>query len=148
MDVILLQDVDKLGYKHDLVNVKNGYGRNYLIPKGYAVIANTTNRKKLDVIKAKEAEKEAAKINEYKELAAQLEGKVFKIGAKAGKEGKIFGSVTNLQLMNAIKEEMSIEIERRKIELRDDIKTLGSYKADVKLHPEVTAEVGIEVIED
>ena len=98
MDIILLKDVDNLGDKHDVVSVKNGFGRNYLIPQKLAVIANPTNMKKLDALKAEEEAKEAARVDEYKAIATQLEGKTLKVGVKAGTSGKIFGSVTNIQI--------------------------------------------------
>ena len=115
MDVILLKDLEKVGYKHDVVKVKNGFGRNYLIPKKLAVIANAINMKKLDKIKEEDLAKEAARLGEYQEVAKQLEGKTLKLGVKAGTSGKIFGSVTNVQIMNGIKEQFELDIERRKI---------------------------------
>lgn len=145
MQVILLQDVDKLGYKHDVVEVKPGYGRNYLIPQGMAKIANKVNMEKLNEIKAKEAEIEAARLAEYQEMADKLEGQVLKIGAKAGTSGKIFGSVTNVQIAAALKEQFDLDIERRKIEIEEEVKELGTYYADLKLHPEVQTKVAFEV---
>ena len=114
MQVILLKDIDKLGYKHDVVDVKPGYGRNYLIPQGMAKIANKLNMEALNEIKAKEAEVEAARLAEYQEMATKLDGAVLQIGAKAGTSGKIFGSVTNVQIAAAIKEQFDLDIERRR----------------------------------
>ena len=94
MEVILLKDMGTLGDKHEVVQVKNGYGRNYLIPKGLAVIANTPNMKKLDEIVSKEKATEEARVDEFKAMIAKLDGKTLKIGVKAGTSGKIFGSVT------------------------------------------------------
>lgn len=148
MDVILLKDLDKVGYKHDIVKVKNGFGRNYLIPKKLAVIANAINMKKLDKIKEDYQAKEAAKLGEYQELANQLEGKTLKLGVKAGTSGKIFGSVTNVQIMNAIKEQFDMDIERRKIVLNESIKEIGSYTAHLELHPEVTVELPFELVQE
>jgi large subunit ribosomal protein L9 len=148
MEVILLKDIDKLGYKHDVVSVKNGYGRNYLIPQGVAVIANPTNRKKLEAILAEEEAKEAARLEDYKEIAEKLSGVVLKIGVKAGTSGKIFGSVTNVQIAQALAEEHNIEIQRKKIELPEDIKSIGTYTATLNLHKEVTANVDFELIEE
>ena len=144
MDIILLTDIDKVGDKHDVVTVKNGYGRNYLIPQGLALIANATNMKKLDDLKAKEAAVEAAKVDEYKAIAAKLEGQTLKIGAKAGTSGKIFGSVNALQISQALAEQFNVEVPRKKIDL-DDVKELGEYTATLNLHPEVTAELKVEV---
>jgi len=146
MDVILVKDIDNLGYKHEIVTVKNGYGRNFLIPQKLAVIANTQNLGMLDDIKAKQAAKREAKLEEYRELAKSLEGKVLKIGAKAGTSGKIFGSVTTIQLVAALKDQLSLEVERRDIDLPEEIKNLGSYTATLKLHPEVTPVIHFEVV--
>jgi large subunit ribosomal protein L9 len=148
MEVILLKDMDKLGYKHDVVSVKNGFGRNYLIPQGVAVIANPTNRKKLEAILAEEDAKEAARLEDYQEIADKLSGVVLKIGVKAGTSGKIFGSVTNVQIAQALAEEYNVDIHRKKIELPDEIKTVGKYTAILNLHKEVTANVDFELIEE
>jgi len=148
MDVILLKDLDKVGYKHEVVTVKNGYGRNYLIPKKLAVIANGINMKKLDKIREEDAAKEAARLGEYTEMAKQLEGKTLKLGVKAGTSGKIFGSVTNVQIMNGIKEQFELDIDRRKIVLNETIKEIGSYTATLELHPEVTVELPFELVQD
>lgn len=148
MDVILLKDLDKVGYKHEVVAVKNGYGRNYLIPKKLAVIANAINMKKLDKIKDEEAAKEAARLGEYQEMASKLEGKTLKLGVKAGTSGKIFGSVTNVQIMNGIKEQFGLDIDRRKIVLNDPIKEIGSYVANLELHPEINVELPFDLIQE
>ena len=146
MEIILLKDMDKVGDKYDIVSVKDGYGRNYLIPQGFALIANEANRQQLDEYKAKEAEKEAARKGEFLEMAEKLKDQVLKIGAKAGQSGKIFGSVTTVQLASALNEQFAIEVERRKIELPEEVKTLGEYVAQIKFHPEVIADVKFEVV--
>jgi large subunit ribosomal protein L9 len=146
MDIILLQDLDKVGDKFDVVTVKDGFGRNYLIPKGFALIANEANMKKLDERKAREAAKIAEQLSDYREIADKLQETVLKIGAKAGTSGKIFGSVTNVQLAAAIKEQIGEDVERRLIELPEEVKTLGTYTASVNFHPEVIAKVSFEVI--
>lgn len=148
MDIILLKDLDKVGYKHDIVSVKNGFGRNYLIPKKLAVIANSVNLKKLDKIKEDEALKEAARKGEYAEMAAALDGKTLKIGVKAGTTGKIFGSVTNIQVMNAIKEQFELDVARKKIILPDNVKEVGTYAAALNLHPEVQATINFELVKE
>ncbi|MEL7121998.1 MAG: 50S ribosomal protein L9 [Bacteroidota bacterium] len=148
MDIILLQDIDKVGYKHEVVTVKNGYGRNYLIPQKMAIIANATNLKKLEEIKEKEAAALAARISEFQAIADQLEGKVLKIGAKAGQSGKIFGSVTNIQIANALKEQLDIDVERRIIEMPEEVKMLGEYVAKLNMHKEVEASIAFEVVEE
>jgi len=124
MEIILLQDIDKVGDKHTIVTVKNGYGRNYLIPQGMALIANATNRGKLDDLRA------------------------LKIGAKAGTSGKIFGSITNVQIAAVLKDQFEIEIPRRKISIPVEVKELGEYEAVIAFHPEVVKTVKIEVVQE
>jgi len=148
MDIILLQDIEKVGDKHELVSVKPGYARNYLIPQGLAIVANEPNRAKLEDIKQKEAEELAARKAEFEEIAERLSGKVLKIGAKSGTSGKIFGSVTNLQIAAALKEQFEIEVDRRKVKMPEEIKTLGTYTAELDLHPEVEIKLNFEVTED
>lgn len=147
MEIILLKDIEKLGYKHDVVAVKPGYGRNYLIPQKMAVIANDTNRKKLDKILAEIDAKEQAKLDDYKKMAADIDGKTLKIGVKAGTSGKIFGSVTNVQIAQALQEQHGIEIERRKIQL-EDVKELGTYTATLNFHKEVVKDIEFELVQE
>ncbi len=145
MDVILIKEVEKLGEKHDVVSVKPGYARNFLIPQGLAKIANSANRKTLDHILKREEARELEKLSEYKELIDSLQDKVIRIGAKAGTEGKIFGSVTTLQISQAIKEQLGVEIPRRKISLPEEVKTLGTYQADINFHKDVQGSVTFDV---
>ncbi|HMP30971.1 MAG TPA: 50S ribosomal protein L9 [Saprospiraceae bacterium] len=146
MNVILLKNMENLGDKHDVVSVKPGYGRNYLIPQGVAVIANKENVAKLDSIKAEEEAKEAARLDDYKQLAEKLAGQVLKIGVKAGTSGKIFGSVTNVQIVKALREQLGLDIERKKVVLADEIKEVGSYTAKINLHKEVSTNVDFQLI--
>ena len=148
MEIILLKDINKVGDKHAIVTVKNGYGRNFLIPSGLAIIANKTNRLRLDELKVEEGAKEAQLVGTYQEIADKLKGKTIKIGAKAGTSGKIFGSVTNVQIAQALKDQFGVEIERKKIGLPEEIKNIGTYKVILNLHKEVTAEVDFEVVEE
>ena len=148
MEIILLQDLEKVGEKLDIVSVKPGFARNYLIPQGLAMIANKGHRAKIDEIKSKEAEEQAARLDQAKGLAARLEAATLKIGAKAGESGKIFGSVTNIQIAQAIQEQVGIEVDRRTIEIPDEVKLLGSYVAKVALHKELTTDVKFDVIAD
>ena len=148
MDIILLKDIDKVGEKHEIVTVKSGYGRNYLIPQGLALIANTTNRKRLAELKRQDGIREQKMIGTYQEIATKLVGATLKIGAKAGTSGKIFGSVTNIQLATALKEQLGIEIDRKKIILPEEVKTLGNYVAVLELHPDVKPNVNFEVVEE
>jgi len=148
MELILLQDIDKVGDKHSVVTVKNGFGRNYLIPQGMALIANKINRGKLDDLKAAEAAEEAKLLGHYQEMADKIGDTVLKIGAKAGTSGKIFGSITSIQIAAVLKEEFDMEIPRRKITIPVEVKELGEYEAVLTLHPEVVKTVKINVIQE
>ncbi|MDR1758883.1 MAG: 50S ribosomal protein L9 [Bacteroidales bacterium] len=147
MEVILKQDVQNLGYTDDLVKVKDGYGRNYLIPQGFAVLA-TESRKKMLAETLKQRAFKAEKIKKEAEfLAGKIEGLTLKILTKASEKGTIFGSVNTIAVANALKEQHGIEVDRRKIILKDDhIKELGNYTAQVNLHKEIKVEIGLEVI--
>ena len=146
MEVILKQDVHGLGYKNDLITVKDGYARNYLIPKGFAMIATETNKKVLAEVVKQKAHKEEKILNEAQELAKGLEALKVKIAAKAGTSGKIFGSVNDIQIANALKEKHNFEIDRKDIQVDGDaIKELGEYIAKIRLHKEVLVELKFEV---
>jgi len=148
MEIILLKDIDRLGYKHDLVEVKPGYGRNFLIPTGQAVIANDSNKAKLDKILEEQESKEAARVEEYKALADKINDQTLKIGVKTGTSGKIFGSVTNVQISAALKDQMDVDVERRKIELSDEIKEIGDYTATVTFYKEIQAVVKLDLVKE
>jgi large subunit ribosomal protein L9 len=144
MEVILKQDIENLGYKDDIVTVKNGYGRNYLIPQGFAILATVTNKKVVAENKKQKSYKEDKIRNEATTIAKTLETLTLKIGAKAGTSGKIFGSVNAIQIAQALKEQFNFEFDRKNIEVDgESIKELG--KAKVKLHKEISAEVSFEV---
>ena len=147
MEVILKQDIDNLGYKDDIVTVKNGYGRNYLIPQGFAILATETNKKVMAENKKQKSYKEEKIRNEAITIAKTLETLTLKIGAKVGTTGKIFGSVNAIQIAHALKEQFDFDFDRKNIEVDgESIKEIGSYKAKVKLHKEISAEVSFEVI--
>ena len=146
MEVILLQDVDHLGYKDDVVNVKPGYARNFLIPQQKAIVANPSQKKALEEKKRQQSQKIEKVLNEYRQQAEKLEGSVYQIGAKVGTSGKIFGSVTSVQLADAIKNKSGVEVDRKKIKMGDDVKTLGNYTAEVELYKDIKATVQYEVI--
>ncbi len=148
MEVILLENLDNLGDKNDVVTVKNGYGRNYLIPKGLAIIASKSTKKHAEEVKKQQSAKDAKLKENMLAIAENLQSKILKVGAKAGATGKLFGSVTNIQLAESLKKQFDIDLDRRKIKLDDEIKSLGTYKATVVLHKEVTAVIDFEVIED
>lgn len=146
MDLILLKDIDKLGDKHTIVKVKPGYGRNFLIPQKAAVTANALNRKKLDTLIADEEAREATRLDDYKEMAAKLDGQTLRIGVKAGTSGKIFGSVSNVTISQAIKEQLGLDVERKKIVLPEEVKELGTYNATINFHKEVVRSLAFEVV--
>lgn len=148
MEVILLKDMEKLGDKHDVVKVRPGFGRNFLIPNGIALLANDSNLRKLKELKKQEEARENKKVNEYKALADQLKDVVLKIGAKTGASEKIFGSVTNVQLAAALKDQCNVEIERKKIHIPDEVKTTGSYTATIDFHKDVHVQLAFEVISE
>ena len=145
MQVILLRDMDKLGDRFDVVAVKNGYGRNFLIPQRIAQIANKINLANLEENKKLEEAAELQRLGEYRAIASQLTSQTLKIGAKAGTSGKIFGSVTSVQIVAAIKDQLGLEILRKKIELPVEVKELGTYTAIINLHREVIVNVEFEV---
>ena len=148
MEIILLKDVDKVGDKFEIVTVKNGFGLNYLIPQKLGVIANDSNKKRrAEMIRREEAYAEKM-LDEYQELADKLNNIVLKIGAKSGTSGKIFGSVTNVQIAQALKDQEGIEIERRKISLDEDVKQLGTYSAKLNLHKSIDSRINFEVVKE
>ena len=146
MEIILKQDIRSLGYTNDIVNVKAGYARNYLIPKGYAIAATETNRKILaENLKQKSFKEEKIK-KEAETLAKALDGITVKIGAKAAETGKIFGSVNNIQITDAIKQQFNYDIDRKKIIVDGEhIKELGTYSAKVNLHKDIKVNISFEV---
>lgn len=148
MEIILNQDIDKVGFKNDIVTVKNGYGLNFLIPQGFAKLATPSARKVHEENLRQQAHKAVKVLDEAKAYAEKLNGLSIKIGAKASENGKIFGSVNTIQLADAIKA-AGHDIDRKKISIKGEaIKTLGAYEADVRLHKEVSATVNFEVIQE
>ena len=144
MEVILTQDIQGLGYKNDTVTVKPGYGRNYLIPQGFAIVANVSNQKKI-AENIKQAAHKAEKLQKDAEDLAQKIGElVIEIGTKAGDSGKIFGAVTTLQVAESLKNR-GFEVDRKKISV-PNIKQLGEYTATLDLHREVKHDITLNVI--
>jgi large subunit ribosomal protein L9 len=145
MEIILKEDIKGLGYKNDVVTVKPGYGRNYLIPKGSAIMA-TESAKKIVTENVKQASHKAEKIkNDALAIAEKLVGLSIEIKAKVGESGKIFGAVTSLQLSDVLKEK-GFAIDRKKISFKGDVKEVGEYVASVDLHKEVKQELKFKVI--
>ncbi len=144
MEVILLSDIATLGHKDDIVNVKPGYGRNYLIPQGYAILA-TESAKKIVAENIKQRAHKEAKIKaEAEELAAKLAEVKLTLNAKSSSTGKIFGSINNVMIAEALSAQ-GFEIDRKKIMLKE-VKEVGEYTATVKLHREVKVDVAFEVV--
>lgn len=146
MEVILLKDVDNLGTKYDIVTVKPGYGRNYLIPQGFAQVANASNKKHNEEIKKQQSAKIAKLIEDYKALAEKLKASKIIVGAKAGTTGKLFGSVTNIQVAEALKKQFDLTVDRKKVHIIGEVKEVGTYKANVHLYKEVATEIEFEVV--
>ena len=145
MEVILKQDVTGLGYKNDTVKVKAGYGNNYLIPNGLALIANDSN-KRLTNENIRQVAHKAAKLKQDAEaLAAKIGDVVIEIGAKAGETGKIFGAVTALQIADALKLK-GLDVDRKRIHLKEIPKQLGTYSVTLDLHKEVKHEIKVKVV--
>lgn len=146
MEVILKNDVKNLGYKDDVVKVRPGYGRNFLIPKGLAVMA-TDSSKKMQAETVKQRAFKEQKIKKAAETtAAALKDMIVKVGAKAGESGKIFGSITTVQLADAIKK-LGYEVDRKNISINEEgIKNIGTYTAEVRFHKEVVGNVTFEVV--
>src|ERR1700733_13296706 len=148
MEVILIQDVDNLGAAHEKVSVRNGYARNYLIPSKLAVEANAGNLKQLEERLKQLQKKEEKMMAEINKVIEVLKESPLKIGAKTGTSGKIFGSVTSVQLARAIRDQKGYEIDRRRIQIIDEVKELGTYKAKIDFgngnETDVEFEVGAE----
>lgn len=148
MEIILLQDVTRLGSKDDIVNVKDGYGRNFLIPQKMAIVATVSAKKVLAENIRQRAHKEAKLKAAALEIAEQLKNKQLVIGAKTSTTGKIFGSVNTIMLAEAINKK-GFEIDRKQISIADDsIKEVGKYSAKIKLHKEVVVELEFEVVSE
>ncbi|PLW96241.1 MAG: 50S ribosomal protein L9 [Marinilabiliales bacterium] len=146
MQIILKQDIPNLGFANDIIDVKPGYARNYLIPQVKAILATDSALKNRDEVIRQKSFKEEKLKKEAAALAEALENITVKIGAKAAATGKIFGSVNNMQIADAIKEQFNFEVDRKKIHVDgDSIKEVGSYTAKIFLHKEVIVDIAFEV---
>ena len=145
MQIILIQDVNNLGGANELVSVKNGYARNFLIPQKMAVEASPSNLKQLEERLKQLKKKEEKMLADVNKVIAALQDGAVKIGAKTGTSGKIFGSVTNVQIAKAIREQKNLEIDRRKIHILDEIKEIGTYKAKVDFGNGHETEISVEI---
>ena len=148
MDIILIQDVDNLGGANEVVKVRNGYARNFLIPQKFAVEASPSNLKQLAERRKQIEKKEQKMLSAINEVIAKLKEGALKIGAKSGTSGKIFGTVTSLQLARAIREQKGYEIDRKKITLPDEVKELGAYKATIDFGNGHSTELDFEVVSE
>ncbi|WP_346355140.1 50S ribosomal protein L9 [Azotosporobacter soli] len=145
MKVILQQEVKKLGKKGDILEVSEGYARNFLLPQKLAILATSTNVNTVSQQKASEARKAQRMTEEAQVLAAQMSKIEIKLPVKTGEGGKLFGSINTKDIADAIMAQHQLEIDKRKIEMKDAIKSLGSYVVTIKLHPEVSAKIQVHV---
>ncbi len=145
MEVILLQDVKTLGKKGEIVKINDGYARNFVLPKKLGVEANAKNLNDLKLEKARQAKQEAEELAAAKELAAKIEEKAVKVTIKTGEGGRVFGAVSSKEISAAAKEQLGLDIDKKKMKLEETIKTLGTYEVPVKLHREVTAKLKVVV---
>ena len=147
MKVILLQDVKALGKKGEVVNVNDGYARNFILPKKLGVEANGKNLNDLKLQKNNEAKVAQEHLDAAKKLAEELKAGKVVLTMKVGEGGRTFGSVSSKEIAEAVNEQMHLDIDKKKIQLKEQIKTLGTHIVSVKLHPEVTAELNVSVKE-
>ena len=148
MKVILLQDVKALGKKGEIVNISDGYARNFILPKKLGLEANNKNMNDLRLQNKKEDKIAQDNLDAAKKLAGELEGGKVELSIKMGEGGKAFGSVSSKEIAAAVKEQMGLDVDKKKIQLKDTIKMLGVHQVPVRLHPEVTAELKVVVTEE
>ncbi|MDA0196974.1 MAG: 50S ribosomal protein L9 [Bacteroidetes bacterium] len=147
MEIILREDIQGLGYRYDVVKVKDGFGRNFLIPQGMAIVASKSNRKMIDENIRQAAHKAEKLRQDAQSIADSIGDIVLEIRTKAGESGKIFGAITSLQICDALKDR-GYDIEKKRISFKEKIKTLGTYHVVLDLHKEVNHEVAVNVVEE
>ncbi|GAA2467127.1 50S ribosomal protein L9 [Streptomyces macrosporus] len=145
MKIILTNEVSGLGNAGDVVEVKDGYARNYLLPRGFAIRWTKGGEKDVEQIRRARKIREIATIEQANEIKSRIEGLTVRLKVRAGDQGRLFGSVTQADIASAVKAAGGPDVDKRRIELGSPIKTLGSHQVMVRLHPEVTAKVGVEV---
>jgi large subunit ribosomal protein L9 len=145
MKIVLRDDVDNLGKKGDLVDVADGYARNYLVPRGLALKATAGSQKQSDAMRRNREARERRDREAAQALAAQFEGRTISIKARAGGEGRLFGSVTSTDIADAVQKQTGADIDRRKLDLDEPLKELGGADVMVRLHPDVVATIHVEV---
>lgn len=148
MKVILLQDVKSLGKKGEIVNVNDGYARNFILPKKLGIEANSKNMNDLKLQKSNQEKIAKENLEAAKSLAAELEKGQVTLAIKVGGAGKTFGSVSSKEIAAAVKEQMNLDVDKKKIQLKEVLKTLGEHQVPIKLHPEVTAQLKVIVKEE
>jgi large subunit ribosomal protein L9 len=146
MKIILNADLDNLGRKGDVVEVRSGYARNYLIPRNLAMLATKGTIRQADHVRAVRVERDRREVVEAEEIATRISAAPLKFSARAGEEGHLFGSITNAEIASELQQTAGIEIDRRKIHLEGAIRSLGVHEFEVRVHPDVTAKGSIEVI--
>ena len=147
MEIILKQDVANLGYKDEIVKVKNGYANNYLLPQGMAIIATASNKKMHEETLRQRAFKEEKIRKDAETLQAALQGKVVRIAVKVGENGQLFGSINNMMVAEALQNQHNYDVDRKKIVVEGDkIKSVGSYTAQVNIYREYKAELTLDVV--
>jgi len=146
LKVILVADVDGLGRRGEIVEVKDGYANNYLLPKGLAVRSTKGKAKEAEQVAREKMAKADRELRRAEETAQLISGHTFEVTAKAGEEGKLFGTITSKDVAELIKKELDLEIDRKKIHMEEHIKSLGFHEARVKLHPQVEAIIHLKVV--
>lgn len=147
MEVILLQDVKALGKKGDLVKVNDGYARNFILPKKLGIEANAKNLNDLKLQKAAELKRQKELLEEAQEFAKNIESRTLQLSIKSGEGGRTFGSISSKEIATALKSQFSIDVDKKKIQLSDPIKNIGMHTVQIKVHPQVNAELKIKVSE-
>lgn len=145
MEIILLQDVKSLGKKGEVVSVNDGYARNYILPKKLGMEANKKNINELKQQKAKAEKKQKEILDEARAFAKEINDKTIQLSIKVGEGGKTFGSISTKEISNAVKQQLGYDIEKKKMQLSESIKSIGIYSVSIKLHPKVTAELKVKV---
>lgn len=147
MKVILLEDVKSLGKKGEIIDINDGYARNYVLPKKLGIEANQKNLNDLKLKQANEAKKQKELLEQAKELALKVEGKPVVVSIKAGEGGRTFGSVSTKEISQAVSKQLGFELDKKKMQLEEPIRALGMYIVPVKLHKDVTAKLSVKVEE-
>ena len=146
MKLILTHEVTGLGAPGDVITVKDGYGRNYLLPRGYAIAWTKGAEKQVETIRKARKSREVRDLGHAQELKAQLEKLAVRLATRAGESGRLFGSVTVADIADAVSKSGGPAVDKRKIEILNPIKTVGAHKVSVRLHPEVSATVGVTIV--